>query len=161
MGRRIIFPKKEMWAMRASNWEFHYANRRLAQMYPEYDRVRAVNAIMREVPEPEMIMNGALLDGIENLRGTNWAIENLMFMNTSRHLMCIWYWSGEGWMELVRRFQRLPEITHDYYLIYDKEYDAVRYAPSLDTFSWGGNRRDLAQLSESRKLLDKLKVEGK
>ena len=102
--------------------------------------------IIREVPEPEMLMNGDLLDGMAELKGMNLVMIYLNMINTKRELFCIWYWSEEGWMELVRAFQRLPEIYCDYYHYYDVVKDAVRYMPMIEAVDWEKSKQDLKKL---------------
>ncbi len=155
MSKRMIVRKKEMEKMRAANWEFHYANRRLANCFAEEDRRRVERMIVREVPEPEMLMNGALLDGMAELRGTNLVLIYLNMINTNRFMFCVWYWSEEAWMELVRSFQRLPEIYCDYYYLYDAVKDAVRYEPMIGAVDWEKNKQSLKEYGERRKKEEK------
>jgi hypothetical protein len=114
---------------RGENWEFHYKNRELAKMFCVQDCDHVSNVIRQNVPVPVMLLDAGLLDGIQNVRGMNKALENLALYHMDRAMMCLWYWSAEEWQAFVREFQSLPEIYEDHYMLYDSELDAMRLVP--------------------------------
>lgn len=129
MAKRVVVSINEMYRRRAVNWEWHYQSRGIAQTYSQEDREKVIRIISHEVPAPVMRLDGAIMDGIANLRGTSKALHYLLLSNMERSMMCVWYWSEAGWMELVREFQALPDIYEDHYYAYDAELDAVRFLP--------------------------------
>ncbi|MBI5942890.1 MAG: hypothetical protein HY864_00860 [Chloroflexi bacterium] len=129
MGRRYILSVKEIYARRAFNWEWHYKNRGAAKMYCVEDMVRVGAVIMREVPAPEMRIDGSLFEGMAHLLGTKAALGKT-FPTGDRVMMCAWYWSETAWMDFVRQFQNLPDVTEDYCFLYDEVLDVARLVPA-------------------------------
>ena len=76
-----------------------------------------------------MLIDGSLLDGIENLLGMKRALGRLFTSGMERTMMCVWYWSESGWMEYVRQFQSLPDVMEDHCYVYDAALDAARLVP--------------------------------
>ena len=124
MPRSNVITIQDMYRRRATNWEHHYKNRGLAKSFATEDQERISRAISQRVPYPKMLADGSLLDGMEELRGTAYALEYTS-LRLDRSMMCIWYWSESAWMELVREFQSLPDVDEDHYLFYDDKLDAT------------------------------------
>lgn len=130
MPRKHIVTKKEMIARRAKEWEYHYNNRRKVQeVFAIYDPLRVASTITREIPPPVMRLDGSLIEGIATIRGRSKAAYYLSIDQSQKELMCLWYWTQEGWSDFERQFQALPDVTEDHYLVYDEEADAVLLAP--------------------------------
>lgn len=130
MSRRYIIPQKEILKRRALEWEYHYNNRRkVAECFVMYDRDRVINTITREIPSPIMRADGSLLDGLATVKGRSRAAYLLNIDQEQKDLMCLWYWSEDGWANLNAQFQNLPEVTEDYCLKYDEEIDAAWVVP--------------------------------
>lgn len=130
MPRKYIIPKKEVLARRALEWEYHYGNRRkVKEVFGIYDPLRVINTITREIPAPIMRADGSLLEGIATVRGRSKAAYYLNIDQMQKDLMCLWYWSEDGWANLNAQFQNLPDVTDDYCLLYDPEIDAAHIVP--------------------------------
>lgn len=130
MARKYIIPKKEVIARRALEWEYHYNNRRtVKEVFGIYDPLRVINTITREIPAPIMRADGSLLEGIATVRGRSKAAYDLNIDQMQKDLMCLWYWSDDGWANLNAQFQNLPDVTEDYCLLYDAEIDAALIVP--------------------------------
>lgn len=130
MPRRYIIPKKEVLRRRALEWEYHFNNRRtVTETFVVYDPYRVINTITREVPAPIMRADGSLLEGLATVRGRSKAADLLNIDQSQKELMCLWYWSEDGWADFNRQYQNLPEVTEDYCLRYDDELDAAWVVP--------------------------------
>lgn len=130
MPRRYIIPKKEVLRRRALEWEYHYNNRRIvAETFSLYDNYRVIATIQREVPFPIMRADGSLLEGLKTVQGRARAAELLCVDHSQKELMCLWYWSEDGWADFNRQFQNLPDVTENYCLKYDEELDAAHLVP--------------------------------
>ncbi|MBL0320759.1 MAG: hypothetical protein IPP74_15900 [Alphaproteobacteria bacterium] len=130
MARKYIIPKKEVLARRALEWEYHYGNRRkVMEVFGIYDPLRVINTITREIPSPIMRADGSLLEGIATVRGRSKAAYYLNIDQMQKDLLCLWYWSEDGWANLNAQFQNLPDVTEDYCLLYDPEIDAAHIVP--------------------------------
>ena len=130
MPRKYVLSVKDINRRRGESWEQHYRNRELAKMYAPQDAARVSQIIMREVPPPEMRIDGSLLDGMANLRGMSAALAKTFQSGMPREMMCVWYWSESAWMEYVRQFQNLPDVIEDYVFMYDAALDAARLVPA-------------------------------
>lgn len=130
MPRKYIIPKKEVIARRALEWEYHYNNRRkVRECFVVYDPLRVINTITREIPAPIMRADGSLLEGIATVRGKSKAAYLLNIDQEQKDLMCLWYWSEDGWANLNAQYQNLPDVTEDYCLLYDAGIDAAWIVP--------------------------------
>lgn len=130
MPRRYIIPKKEVLRRRALEWEYHYNNRRIvAETFGMYDPYRVVNTLQKEIPAPIMRTDGSLLEGLATIKGRAQAADHLNIDPMQKDLMCVWYWSEDGWADLNRQYQNLPDVTEDYCLLYDAELDAAHLVP--------------------------------
>lgn len=130
MGRRIVISKNEIYKKRAQSWEYHYSNRGLVkQISLSLDAQKIINTIVRYVPAPQLRVDGCLLEGMDTLKGIHEAAAALRWTTAQSKIICVWYWSEVYWMQFVHEFQNLPEVTEDYYLIYDAKKDAVQLAP--------------------------------
>lgn len=130
MPRKYVLSVDDINRRRGQSWEYHYNNRQLAKMYDPTDAARVSQIIMREAPPPEMRIDGSLLDGMANLRGMSAALAKTFQRGMPREMMCVWYWSESAWMEYVRQFQNLPEVTESYVYVYDAILDAARLVPA-------------------------------
>lgn len=130
MPRKYIIPKKEVLARRALEWEYHYGNHRtVSECFGLYDKARVINTLTREIPAPIMRADGSLLEGIATVKGKSKAAYLLNVDQEQKDLMCLWYWSDDGWANLNAQFQNLPDVTEDYCLLYDAEIDAAHIVP--------------------------------
>ena len=130
MPRRYIIPKQEVLRRRALEWEHHYNNRRIVtETFVVYDPFRVINTINRNVPAPIMRADGSLLEGLATVRGRSTAADLLNIDQSQKELMCLWYWSDDGWADFNGQYQNLPEVTEDYCLKYDEELDAAWVVP--------------------------------
>jgi hypothetical protein len=127
MPRSVIVTSRDMNKRRASNWECHYQHRGAVKLFSCEDAERVNRKLIQSTPAPVMLMDGSLLDGIENVRAQSKMVE--CFPGLARYMMCAWYWSESGWQDLVSHFQSLPEIFEDYYMFYDANLDAMRLMP--------------------------------
>lgn len=142
MPRSATLTVKDINRRRGSNWEWHYKNRQRAKLYSSDDAQRVSRIISGRVPAPVLLIDASLLDGIEHVRTMSNALE-CVSSSLPRCMMCIWYWSEEGWMEFVREFQALPDVTESYYMFYDEALDAMQLYP-LSTI--GKNRGHKSQV---------------
>lgn len=130
MGRRIVVSKNEIYKRRARSWEYHYSNRGLVkQIALSLDAQKIINTIVRCVPEPKLRVDGCLIEGIDTLSGTHEAVASLRWTTAQSKILCVWYWSEVYWMQFVHEFQNLPDVTEDYYMVYDEKEDAIQLAP--------------------------------
>lgn len=130
MPRKYIIPKKEVLTRRALEWEHHYNNRRkVKECFVVYDAFRVINTITREIPPPIMRADGSLLECLATVRGRSKAAYLLNIDQEQKDIMCLWYWSDDGWVDYNAQFQNLPEVTEDYALRYDHEIDAAWIVP--------------------------------
>lgn len=130
MPRKYIIPKKEVIARRALEWEYHYNNRRkVRECFVVYDPVRVIATITREIPAPIMRADGSLLEALATVRGKSKAAYLLNIDQEQKDLMCLWYWSDDGWANFNAQFQNLPDVLEDYCLMYDAEIDATQIVP--------------------------------
>ncbi len=130
MPRRYIIPKKEVIRRRALEWEYHYNNHRIvSETFVMHDPYRVINTISREVPAPIMRADGSLLEGLATVRGRSIAADLLNIDQSQKELMCVWYWSEDGWADFNRQYQNLPDVTEDYCLRYDEELDVAWVVP--------------------------------
>lgn len=129
MPRIIKMKVQDIFKRRGEHWEQHYRNRGVAKMYAREDADHIAYILARDVPAPEMLIDGALLDSMAIMRAMYQARERLGFQNSDRSMMCVWYWSEPAWMEFVRLFQALPDPIEDYYLFYDEQADGMRLLP--------------------------------
>lgn len=130
MARKYIIKQKEVLARRALEWEYHFNNRRtVKEVFVIYDPLRVINTLTREIPSPIMRADGSLLEGIATVRGKSKAAYLLNIDQMQKDLMCLWYWSEDGWANLNAQFQNLPEVTEDYCLKHDDELDAAWIVP--------------------------------
>jgi len=124
---------KEIYASRAKEWERHYNNRRVVQeTYAIYDHASVCRVLQREIPPPVMRTDGSLVDGIPTLRGRAYAADLLKIDPMQKELMCLWYWSAEGWQDFERQYKSLPDVLEDHYYRYDEELDIVNLVPLSD-----------------------------
>lgn len=130
MPRKYIIPKKEVIARRALEWEYHYGNHRaITEVFGLYDKDRVINTIKREIPAPIMRADGSLLEGLATVKGKSKVAYLLNVDQDKKYLMCLWYWSEDGWADLNAQYQNLPDVTEDYCLLYDAEIDAAHIVP--------------------------------
>jgi hypothetical protein len=130
MPRRTVLTPKEINLRRGNSWEFHYRQHVMVRgLGTSLDREKIARVIAREVPCPEMRIDGSLVEGMDVVQGVARAMEQLNFSYAYRDLICIWYWSQEGWDSFVHDFQSLPEVSESYYLFYDADADAVLILP--------------------------------
>jgi hypothetical protein len=130
MPRLNVVPIKKVYARRAKEYEYHLNNRRTVKnVFSLYDQASVIRVLRREIPEPVMRTDGSLVDGIPTLRGRATAAGLLNIDQKNKELMCLWYWSDEGWDDFNRQYQNLPEIYEDHYFRYDEALDIVDLVP--------------------------------
>ena len=130
MPRRYIIPVREIYKRRAAEFEYHYNNHRtVTETMVMYDAYRVANTLRREIPAPIMRADGSLIEGLATVQGKARAADLLNIYPAQRDLMCLWYWSEDGWADFNRQYQNLPEVTEDYCLKYDEELDAALLVP--------------------------------
>jgi hypothetical protein len=138
MAKAYLLTVKEINKRRAANWEFHYAQRTYArQAAASVDVDHIARAIQRNIPAPELLVDGSILSGIEEIRGIQAALIALHWNYTQRDLLCIWYWKDEYFQDFTRAFQSLPEVFTPYQYAYDEEKDALRFIPTTKGEVWG------------------------
>ena len=133
MPRRIVVKKKDIQRRRAQNWEMHYKYRNMAkEMTARGIDVYLLMSKISRLPCPELDFDGAALYFPKVSRFEQMDIRSdYLFCECA--LVCSWYWSDEGWMEFVRKFQALDDPCEDYYFFYDAETDVVRLVPISGT----------------------------
>lgn len=126
MAKKYIFRISEIKRRRSFSWDEHYKLREIARSNSAFDAFRVVDIIARYLPPPDMDSDGSLVQGLLTVRGRWRATEILRLTPTieNLHLMCVWYWSESSWMDFVKLFNALPDVTEDHYLYYDKIRDA-------------------------------------
>lgn len=123
MARRRIVKRDDVYKRRADAWATHYQNREVVRaMSNHWTAERIIGELERGLPSPEMGIDGNLLDYPLAVRREYGNGKILPW--TLSHLLCVWYWSEDRWMEMVRLYQSLPEIYEDFYWRYQPEpYD--------------------------------------
>jgi len=130
MPRLHIVPIKNVYASRAKEWERHYNNwRKVQETFSMYDKASVIRVLQQEIPVPIMRTDGSLVDGIPTLIGRAVAAELLNIDPMQKELMCLWYWSDDGWADFNRQYQNLPDVYEDHYYRYDEEADIVDLVP--------------------------------
>jgi len=130
MPRREIVTIEDVQRRRATSWEMHYRNRQaVRQLAAQVNVTTYINAIKRNVPNPEIEIDGYLYRPLDVIRGESNAAQELGISQMHKGLMCLWYWTDTGWDEFVRAYQSLPEITEDYYWVYDEQRDGAVLTP--------------------------------
>ena len=146
MARKYIYKRAEMERRRAFFWTHHYELRAMVKGN-SFDNDRILRVIMDCVPAPCMDGDGALIEGSLTISGKHAALDRLHLLLTldNLDLMCAWFWSESNWMEYVRLYQALPEVTGDYYLAYDAERYAGLLLPVDNSGESAGKVADFPQ----------------
>lgn len=130
MPRLHTVPIKQVYASRAKEYERHYNNRRTVQeTFSVYNQTSVIRVLQQEIPAPVMRTDGSLIDGIPTLRGRAIAAELLNIDPMQKELMCLWYWSEDGWADFNRQYQNLPDVYEDHFYRYDETADIVDLVP--------------------------------
>ena len=119
MSRRLIMTPQQIQIARLNAWARHYENRAMskAMIAGGWNAMSIIQRLSTDYPAPVMGMDGELFPiPLETRRKRD---DVLPF--TLGHLLCRWYWSDNGWGELERAFQNLPEPRENYYWRYDPE----------------------------------------
>lgn len=129
MPRRRIVKRDDVYKLRAAAWARHYENREVVRvMGNHWNAARIVVELERGLPVPEMGIDGSLLDYPLAVRREFG--HGKILPETLSNLLCVWYWSEDHWMEMVRLYQSLPEIYEDFYWRYQPEpYDRLVLFP--------------------------------
>lgn len=123
MPRRYIFTIEEIYKRRGTAWKFHYENRALAREMTKasWDNIKILQALAMNLPEPELQIDGWMLEYPLNIRHEHFNNMQNHFRLPNENLLCIWYWTESNWQEFKEKYQALPEVYEDYYLKYDPE----------------------------------------
>lgn len=147
MARRRIVRCKDIYRLRGDAWATHYENRNIArELSKQADAVRIMRDLIEYLPAPEMGIDGALLDYPIDLRREY--LHGKILPESLSRLLCIWYWSEDCWMDMVRLYQSLPDVSEDYYWRYQPEpFDRVVLFPVSTNAPRGRSHRVLISSS--------------
>lgn len=130
MPRKLIVRKDEIYLRRASAWESHYSNRGAARAMLEngFNARVLIDALKHDLPAPLLDVDGRQLC-LTLAQRVKRAELARRFRLAGDDLLCVWYWSADGWMDFVRAFQALPDVQEDFYYTYELSTDRSWLVP--------------------------------
>ena len=122
MPRRRVVKRDEIYKRRAAAWERYYSLRAQARQMGEVgwngEAIARTLDCYKHYNTPELGVDGWLLDIPLETRQAEQGRLLSVFRLHDHELLCAWWWTAVGWMEFVRKFNGLPDVTEDYYYRY-------------------------------------------